>query len=292
VAPPPDRPPDAQTVACPCGHGDVPAEIAGQRPLLERAAAGDREAFARIYDDQVADVHRYLLAWTGDPARAAELTAQVFRSAPRWLPTRDQDEAGAWLIAMARDAVQNPTATRPPPTGPPGNAIEALARLPDPQREVLVLRLLCGHSLAHSAHLSGYPRRTVLELQLAACLAIQSLLGNPPAPGPAPSSEEFDRRLEHGEPGSGADPAPAVPDPALSGALAVAASLRRALGPRFTRPVAGRVPRWGSVAQAGKLWDRLSTGWGGLPADRRPWVATGVAVVGIVVVLVLKAVGG
>jgi DNA-directed RNA polymerase specialized sigma24 family protein len=100
----------------------VSAELAGQRPLLERAAAGDPEAFARIHDDQVEGVHRYLLAWTGDRARAAELTDQVFRSARRWLPTRDQEEAG-----------------------------------PDPQREVLVLRLLCGHSLDHTAHLSGYP---------------------------------------------------------------------------------------------------------------------------------------
>jgi hypothetical protein len=29
----------------------VPAEMAGQRPLLERAAAGDREAFARLFED-------------------------------------------------------------------------------------------------------------------------------------------------------------------------------------------------------------------------------------------------
>jgi hypothetical protein len=76
----PDRPPDAQTVACPCRHGDVPAEIAGQRPLLERAAAGDREAFARRYDGQVEGVYRYLLAWTGDRAAAAELTRQVFQA--------------------------------------------------------------------------------------------------------------------------------------------------------------------------------------------------------------------
>ncbi|HEV8426185.1 MAG TPA: hypothetical protein VGS14_13525 [Actinomycetes bacterium] len=33
-------------VACPCRHGDPPAETAGRLPPLERAAAGDREAFA------------------------------------------------------------------------------------------------------------------------------------------------------------------------------------------------------------------------------------------------------
>jgi RNA polymerase sigma-70 factor (ECF subfamily) len=158
VAPQPDRPPDAKAAACPCGHGDLPAETAGRPPLLDRAAAGDREAFVRIYDEQVDGVFRYLLAWTGDRAQAAELTGQVFRSAPRWLPATagGQGEAGAWLIAMARDAVQGPAAGQDPPAGPPRDTVEALGRLGDPQREVAVLRLLCGHSLDHTAQLSGY----------------------------------------------------------------------------------------------------------------------------------------
>jgi RNA polymerase sigma-70 factor, ECF subfamily len=81
--------------------------MAGQRPLLERAAAGDREAFARLFEDQVEGVYRYLLAWSGDRAEAAELTGQVFRDALGWLPATagGEVEAGAWLIAMARDAV-------------------------------------------------------------------------------------------------------------------------------------------------------------------------------------------
>src|SRR5215211_9135216 len=53
--------------------------MAGQRPLLERAAAGDREAFARLYEDQVEGVYRYLLAWTGDRAAAEDLPGQLGR---------------------------------------------------------------------------------------------------------------------------------------------------------------------------------------------------------------------
>jgi hypothetical protein len=67
----------------------VPAEIAGQRPLLARAAAGDREAFAKLYDAQVEGVYRYLLAWTGDRSVARELAEQVFRARSpgcRWPP--------------------------------------------------------------------------------------------------------------------------------------------------------------------------------------------------------------
>ena len=104
-----ERPLDAQTAACPCRRGDVPAEMAGQRPLLERAAAGDREAFARLYDGQVEGVYRYLLAWTGDRSEAATLTSRVFHSALAWLPPTAGGgvEAGALLTAMSRDAVSD-----------------------------------------------------------------------------------------------------------------------------------------------------------------------------------------
>jgi Sigma-70, region 4 len=163
VAPPPERPPDAQTTACPCGRGDVPAQLAGQRPLLARAATGDREAFAQLYDAQVESVYRYLLAWTGDRSEAATLTSRVFHSALAWLPPTAGGgvEAGAWLTAMSRDAVSDrPGYARDP--GPIGDPVAALAQLPDSEREVLVLRLLCGHTLDHTAHLSGYSRRAVL----------------------------------------------------------------------------------------------------------------------------------
>jgi hypothetical protein len=199
---------------------------------------------------------------------------------------------------------------------------------------VAVLRLLCGHSLDHTAHLSGYTRRAVLQLQLAACLAISDLTdgaragsaattpdpGSPP--GPAPPPEEFERQLGRPE----IDPAGS--DPALAGALAAAASLRQAApgyvvapddtfvrqlrqelvaaadpnpppgqghppgpGLRGTDPAAGRVPRWGSVADRRSWRDRLSTGWREVSPDRRPWVATAVATAGIVVVLALQAFG-
>jgi DNA-directed RNA polymerase specialized sigma24 family protein len=335
----------------------VPAELAGQRPLLERAAAGDREAFALVYDDQVEGVYRYLLAWTGDRAEAAELTAQVFHAATGWLPstTGAEGEAGAWLIAMARDA----TALRPrpsPPAGPAGDVVAAVARLGEPEREVVVLRLLLGHSLDHTAHLSGYSRRAAMELQLAACLAIHELTGGPTrvpdgvAPAPAPPAEEFERRLGRWEVGPTAgDPDLAV---ALADALAVAGSLRRAISGYVVAPsaefvqrlradlVAARDPRVqgaGRPLALGAVDDHeqfplgshafphrgpqqpevanpvalISGGPGPGPGSagsrvgaaaagtgvmgwlgRRPWLATGVATAGIVVVLAFQAFGG
>jgi DNA-directed RNA polymerase specialized sigma24 family protein len=296
----------------------VPAEIAGQRPLLERAAAGDREAFARLYDGQVEGVYRYLLAWTGDRDQAAELTGEVFHSALAWLPATaaGEGDAGAWLIAMARDAVAQRRgsgwiAGADQARGSPADVVAAVAKLGDPEREVVVLRLLLGHSLAHTAHLSGYTPRAVLELQLAACVAVHQLTAGTP-PGAPPSAEEFERRLGRWEIDLNDT------DPALADALAVAASLRRAIPgyvvapndalvqrlrhslltapaqpePRRTDPAGSRVPRWGSVAHAGDESARLSTGRRESLLARRPWVATGVAAAGIVVVLGLQVLGG
>jgi len=339
VAPRPARPRNAQTVACPCRHGDVPAEMAGQRPLLERAAAGDREAFARLYEDQVEGVYRYLLAWTGDRVEAAELTGQVFHGALAWLPATagGEGEAGAWLIAMARDAVAQRRGSgwiAGPATGagaPATDAVAAVARLGDPEREVVVLRLLLGHSLAHTSHLSGYGRRAVLELQLAACLAVWELTGGAragpaPADRAAPSAEEFERRLGRWEidlTGS---------DPALADALAAAGSLRRAIPGYMVAPddqlvrrlrrelVAGTAVDGREYPPSGTAVDSRhhpplgsatfplrgpqQPGVGGSSASspseaaaggawwsRRPWVATAVATAGIVVVLALQALG-
>jgi hypothetical protein len=222
VAPPPERPPDAQTTACPCGRGDGPAQLAGQRPLLARAATGDREAFAQLYDAQVEGVYRYLLAWTGDRSEAATLTSRVFHGALAWLPPTAGGgvEAGAWLTAMSRDAVSDrPGWGRDP--GPAGDPVAALAQLPDSEREVLVLRLLCGHTVDHTAHLSGYSRRAVLGLQLAACLAIAERSGGTAVP-PGASAGEFECHLAPSE------TVPATPDPALSAALTTASALRQA----------------------------------------------------------------
>jgi DNA-directed RNA polymerase specialized sigma24 family protein len=320
------RPRDTQTVACPCRHGDVPAEMAGQRPLLERAAAGDREAFARLYEDQVEGAYRYLLAWTGDRAEAAELTGQVFHNALAWLPATagGEGEAGAWLIAMARDAVAQRRGSgwiagpAGPEDAPASDAVAAVARLGDPEREVVVLRLLLGHSLAHTAHLSGYSRRAVLELQLAACLTVWDLTGGAragptPTTRPTPSAEEFERRLGRWEinlTGS---------DPTLADALAAAGSLRRAIPGYVVAPDDELVQRLRrelltdvAVGPSGQLAQvavdnptqrapEPAVGGGGpdearedaaqARATRRHWVATGVATAGIVVVLALQAFG-
>ncbi|HET7516688.1 MAG TPA: hypothetical protein VFN05_03105, partial [Actinomycetes bacterium] len=275
----------------------MPAELAGQRLLLERAATGDREAFALLYDTQVTGVFRYLLAWTGSPAEAADLTAQVFHSATGWLPaiTGPEGEASAWLTAMSRDAL----AQRQAVPGSGGGAVAAgddvlaaVARLREPEREVAILRLLLGHSLDHTAHLSGYSHRATMELQLAACLAVHELTTATPAgDGAAPSAEEFERRLGLRE----ADLTGA--DPVLTGTLTAAGSLRRAAPGLVADPPVELVQRLRREVRDSGFPTRARrsagpprgprgiAGW----LARRPWVATAVATTGIVVVLALQA---
>jgi DNA-directed RNA polymerase specialized sigma24 family protein len=324
-----DRPLDAGAAVCPCRHGDVAAEVSSQRPLLERAAGGDREAYARLYDAQVEGVYRYLLAWTGDRTVAEELSEQVFGTALAWLPViageveapavqagapyPEAGDIGVWLIAMARDAVAQrrgagwmagPAEQRPAPADPLG----AVALLGDPEREVVVLRLLLGHSLAHAAHLSGYSQRAVVELQLAACLAIRALTGGGPVPGPpdtggqtTPRAIELQGRLERWDVDlTGADPE-------LADALVVASSLRLAAPAQVTAPAYAFVerlraqltsddgaaaPRRAAAGGALRAAERaVRAAWTEVSRRPRPWAATGVAAAAIVVILGLQAFG-
>src|SRR6266545_1028213 len=169
-----DSPPDAGAAACPCRRGDAAAEVARQRPLLERAARGDGEAFARLYLTQVDGVYRYLLAWTGAQAAAKELTEQVFHAALAWLPITAGGEAGApqagtagapqagtagapqadvdvgaWLVALARGAARRPGAGG-------GGAAAAARPLPGPHRAALRLQPAGRHGAA-ARRVPGHP---------------------------------------------------------------------------------------------------------------------------------------
>jgi DNA-directed RNA polymerase specialized sigma24 family protein len=223
----------APTGPCPCGRGDVAVEMERERPLLERAIAGDPSAFAELYAENVDDVYRYLLAWTGDEASARELTEQVFRNALTWLPViaGGEGDVAAWLLISARDAVVQHrgsgwVAAADQGDEPAPDVLVAFNQLDDAQREVVVLRLLLGHSLVHTAHLAGYSTRVVGELQLAACASIWERLSGAPVEAPPPGPQDqrarwFERCLE----GAFLDPAG---DPGLQDVLAVADALRQA----------------------------------------------------------------
>jgi DNA-directed RNA polymerase specialized sigma24 family protein len=306
--PGPDDLRPASPEPCPCGHGDLTTEITLQRPLVAAAIQGDPAALATLYDEHVDDVYRYLLAWTWDSALARDLTEQVFQGAVTWLPAIAEGEGdlGAWLIALARDAVGQVRGTgwggQPRPEAQPRDAFEAIEQLDDAQREVVVLRLLLGHSVVHTAHLAGYDARVVMELQLSACAAIWRLLSGVPLDPPAPGQEELRPRwFEYCLAGAAMDP---DADPGLSDVLAVADALRQGAPEQVPLPDDGFVSQLRSQLTH-PLQDAEQEA-APLPAGRlgrafaiarqqvahHPWVATIVAAGAIGLVIGLQMAGG
>ncbi len=297
--------------SCPCGHGDLVAEIDQQRPLVARAIQGDREAFVALYDEHVDDVYRYVLAWTWDSALARNLTEQVFHGAVTWLPAIAEGggDLGAWLIALARDAVGQHRGAgwagveQLQGHRPPQDAFDAVELLEDAQREVVVLRLLLGHTVAHTAHLAGYDARVVQELQLAACATIWQLLsGAPPEPSGGDGQEDRPRWFEHCLAGAAMS---MEADPGLSNALTVADALRQGAPEQVPLPDDGFVAHLRSqlmhpaeegpsqvapAAAPGRFGRAFAMAREQIA--RHPWVATIVAAAAIGLVIGLQMAGG
>jgi RNA polymerase sigma-70 factor (ECF subfamily) len=299
-APGVDEPRSAPTAPCPCGRGDVAVEMERERPLLERAIAGDSSAFAELYAENVDDVYRYLQAWTGDEASAGELTEQVFRNALTWLPViaGGEGDLAAWLLTSARDAVVQHrgsgwVAAAERSDEPAPDVLMAFNQLDDAQREVVVLRLLLGHSLAHTAHLAGYSTRVVGELQLAACTSIWERLSGAPVEAPPGPQDQRVRWFERCLEGAYLDPAG---DPGLQDVLAVADALRQAAPRQVPLPGDAFVQRLrqqlvGEMGgEAAPLRRHLPRGGNRLTGafalvrhhvGRHPWVATVIAAAAI-----------
>ena len=299
--------PSLPSSACACGHGDVMLEIARQREPLERAADGDVRAFGQLYDAHVDDVYRYLLAWTCDHASARELTERVFDGAITWLPSIAQGETdlAAWLVTMARDSLieyrEAGLLDDGRMAGQAPDVFLATTRLDDAQRDVVVLRLLLGHSAGHTAHLAGYSEGVVTELQYAACAAIWQILSGAPI-DPPPDGDERRRPawFEHFLDGEYADPGS---DPGLSDVLAVADALRQAAPRQVPLPDDAFIASLRArllIGMGGELAPRARPS-GGIAAafaaarkriGRHPWVTTTVAASAIGLVFGLQAAGG
>ncbi|MFB9726587.1 sigma factor, partial [Haloechinothrix salitolerans] len=75
--------------------------------LVDRAAAGDRRAFATLYEIHVSDVFRYVLARTGNHHRAEDITSETFVRALSKMTslTHRRSSFRAWLITIARNIV-------------------------------------------------------------------------------------------------------------------------------------------------------------------------------------------
>lgn len=157
--------------------------------LVRAMAAGDHDAFARFYDRYAPLVFPFVLRIVRDRADAADVLQDVFweawRNAGTYDPARGTPEA--WLVVRARTRALDRTrsvrrraatfvaplddATSPAPPAGAGDPARhaqdrqlvatALARLPEPQREVIELAYYAGLTQSEIAERLEQPLGTV-----------------------------------------------------------------------------------------------------------------------------------
>ncbi|WP_091122109.1 sigma-70 family RNA polymerase sigma factor [Nocardioides terrae] len=160
--------------------------------LVELARKGDTEAFGLLYDHYSGAVYRFLYYRTRSQTLAEDLTSETFFRALRSMTTFKWQgkDFGAWLMTIARNLATDhfkAGRTRLELTtedmglhddaadGPETEVLagitnelllEALAKLPDEQRDCVVMRFLQSMSIAETAAVLGRSEGAVKQLQL------------------------------------------------------------------------------------------------------------------------------
>ncbi len=79
-----------------------------ERPLFERAQAGDRDAFSRLVVEHRDAVYRYALRLTHDPAFAEDTLQETFITALQHLgDARGEPSFRGWLLSIARSRISH-----------------------------------------------------------------------------------------------------------------------------------------------------------------------------------------
>lgn len=163
--------------------------------LVDRAKAGDADAFGQIYDRFQPEIVRYLSHRTGDAEAAQDLAQQVFLKAWQAIPRYEHRGAPfrAWLYRMAHNQMVDHFRARRPtvdvehvelPEDPEAETLvltqemhqhlqSALERLSEDHRQVLVLRFLMEKSAREIGEIMGRKEVTVRGLQMRALQALR-----------------------------------------------------------------------------------------------------------------------
>jgi RNA polymerase sigma-70 factor (ECF subfamily) len=175
------------------GHADLT-----DGELIERVADGDRDAFEELYRRYTRPVLGLALRRLGDRGRAEdalqEAFAAIWRSASSY--DRERGQGGAWLYAVARNAIVDGARKRPePPMDPPEEPSSgegpderaeaswlawrvhsAIELLPDHERPVIELAYWGGLSQSEISAFLGVPLGTVKTRTRAALARLADLL--------------------------------------------------------------------------------------------------------------------
>ncbi len=146
--------------------------------LVRRSLAGEAEAFAMLIHRHERRIFALASAGLGGPARRADVedcAQESLLAAYRGLGAlRDPGEFGPWLLGIAKNQIRQSLKRRgrrregtlpedlQAPDAPAGrDLLEALSRLPEPEREAVALRHLAGQAPAEIAQALGLPDGTV-----------------------------------------------------------------------------------------------------------------------------------
>ncbi|MGW1030208.1 ECF subfamily RNA polymerase sigma factor, BldN family [Streptomyces sp. NPDC002577] len=178
------------------------SDSARMMELVERAQAGEAEAFGRLYDQYSDTVYRYIYYRVGGKATAEDLTSETFLRALRRIGTFTWQgrDFGAWLVTIARNLVADHFKSsrfrlevttgemldaneveRSPEDSvleSLSNAalLEAVRRLNPQQQECVTLRFLQGLSVAETARVMDKNEGAIKTLQYRAVRTLARLL--------------------------------------------------------------------------------------------------------------------
>ncbi|WEH40382.1 sigma-70 family RNA polymerase sigma factor [Streptomyces sp. NBC_01218] len=190
--------PASSTVRRPTADSDS----ARMMDLVERAQAGEADAFGRLYDQYSDTVYRYIYYRVGGKATAEDLTSETFLRALRRISTFTWQgrDFGAWLVTIARNLVADHFKSSrfrlEVTTGemldaneversPEDSVLESLSnaallqavrRLNPQQQECVTLRFLQGLSVAETARVMGKNEGAIKTLQYRAVRTLARLL--------------------------------------------------------------------------------------------------------------------
>ena len=185
-------------------HAPAEGESAVTLALVQRAQAGDAEAFGELYDRYVTFVYRFIYYRVGSAQVAEDLTSETFLRALRRISTFTWQgrDVGAWFVTIARNLIADHykssryrlelTTDDIAESGAhlvldgPENAVlegmqnkvllQAVKKLGAEQQECIVLRFLQGLSVAETALAMGKNDGAIKALQYRAIRALGRLL--------------------------------------------------------------------------------------------------------------------
>ncbi|MBN1322260.1 MAG: sigma-70 family RNA polymerase sigma factor [Thermoleophilia bacterium] len=175
-----------------------------EQRLVEAACRGEESAIEALYRTHFDTIYRYVFLRLGSPATAEDVTSQVFLGMIKGLG-RYQDQGKpfvAWLYGIAQKQIaffQRSQGRAPGPVdldaatelvaqsaGPDATAEQretrvaiarALGKVPEGQREVIMLRYILSLSVAETAAIVGRTEGAVKQLQLRGLATMRTILG-------------------------------------------------------------------------------------------------------------------